>query len=95
MGSWENRYEREVGGGVLKKYSAQYFAIEKKKSKEKGAEGRSTRYTVACQGGRKFGPSLPSSSPSPHVTSFTKISFLVNKGHSYYYYHSCEFMSNL
>ena len=48
MGSWENRYEREVGGGVLKKYSAQYFAIEKKKRKEKGAEGRSTRYTVAC-----------------------------------------------
>ena len=95
VGSWENRYEREVGGGVLKKYSAQYFAIEKK-SKEKGAEGRSTRYTVACQGGRKFGPSLPSSSPPPpHVTSFTKISFLVNKGHSYYYYHSCEFMSNL
>ena len=67
MGSWENRYEREVGGGVLKKYSAQYFAIEKKKRKEKRAEGRSTRYTVACQGGRKFGPSLPSPPPPSHM----------------------------
>ena len=36
MGSWENRYEREVGGGVLKKYSAQYFAIEKKKQRKRG-----------------------------------------------------------
>ena len=59
VGSWENRHGREVGGGVLKRYSAQYFAVEKK-SKEKGAGGRSTRYTVACQGGRRFGPSIPS-----------------------------------
>ena len=37
MESWENRHGREVGGRVLKRYSAQYFAIEKK-AKKKGRE---------------------------------------------------------
>ena len=37
VGSWENRHGREVGGRVLKRYSAQYFAIEKK-AKKKGRE---------------------------------------------------------
>ena len=95
MGSWENRYEREVGGGVLKKYSAQYFAIEKKKGKKKGRKVgvQGTQLHVREVG--NLDPPSPSPPPLPHVTSFTKISFLVNKGHSYYYYHSCEFMSNL
>ena len=65
MGSWENRYEREVGGGVLKKYSAQYFAIEKKKGKKKGRK-------VGVQGTqlhvREVGNlDPPSPSPPPHM----------------------------
>ena len=67
MGSWENRYEREVGGGVLKKYSAQYFAIEKKKAKKKGRKVgvQGTQLHVREVGNLDPASPLPSSAPPP------------------------------